>query len=78
MISSILNFEIKSQKVIAKCNETNFTMYFLNTIERVVLLFSNLQYLNSITKEAENVSLKLSYSYLNVPAVSTTEKISQL
>ena len=34
-----------------------------------VPLFSNLPYLNSITKEAEKVSLKLNENYLNIPFV---------
>ena len=50
MTSSVLNFVIHVIEKIFQCTS-------LNTIERVVLLFLNLQYLNSITKGAENVSL---------------------
>ena len=35
----------------------------------------NLPYLNSVTKEAENVSLKLNESYLNIPSVSTEKNL---
>ena len=37
----------------------------------------HLPYLNSVTKEAENVSLKLNESYLNIPSVSTAKRISK-
>ena len=34
----------------------------------------NIPYLNSITKEAENVSLKLNGNYLNIPSAKIKEE----
>ena len=43
-----------------------------------VLLLHKSQYLNKDTKERKKVSLKLNENYLNIPSVSTTERISKL
>ena len=42
-----------------------------------VLLLHKSQYLNKDTKERKKVSLKLNENYLNIPSVSTTERISK-
>ena len=43
-----------------------------------MLLLDKSQYLNKDTKERKKVSLKLNENYLNIPSVSTTERISKL
>ena len=43
-----------------------------------VLLLHKSQYLNKDTKERKKVSLKLNENYLNIPSVSTTERVSKL
>ena len=43
-----------------------------------MLLLHKSQYLNKDTKERKKVSLKLNENYLNIPPVSTTERISKL
>ena len=43
-----------------------------------LLLLHKSQYLNKDTKERKKVSLKLNKNYLNIPSVSTTERISKL
>ena len=51
---------------------------YLRTNRCEVLLLHKSQYLNRDTKERKKVSLKLNENYLNIPSVSTTERISKL
>ena len=78
--SNIHHARFKTKLVIGTpcvCNRKSFTRYLLKCELRFHCSL-NLPYLNSVTKEAENVSLKLDESYLNIPSVSTTKRISKL
>ena len=68
MTSSVLKFVI-IKAVQGTCLRTNWCE---------VLLLHKSQYLNKDTKERKKVSLKLNENYLNIPSVSTTERISKL
>ena len=65
MTSSVLKFVI-NKAVQVTCLRTNWCE---------VLLLSKSQYLNRDTKERKKVSLKLNENYLDIPSVSTTERI---
>ena len=68
MTSSVLKFVIN--KAVQRT--------YLRTNRCEVLLLHKSQYLNRDTKERKKVSLKLNENYLNIPSVSTTERISKL
>ena len=68
MTSSVLKFVI-IKAVQGTCLRTNWCE---------VLLLHKSQYFNKDTKERKKVSLKLNENYLNIPSVSTTERISKL
>ena len=68
MTSIVLKFVI-IKAVQGTCLRTNWCE---------VLLLHKSQYLNKDTKERKKVSLKLNENYLNIPPVSTTERISKL
>ena len=68
MTSIVLKFVI-IKTVQGTCLRTNWCE---------VLLLHKSQYLNKDTKERKKVSLKLNENYLNIPSVSTTERISKL
>ena len=72
--SNIHHAKVKTKTVIVKavqgtCLRTNWCE---------VLLLHKSQYLNRVTKERKKVSLKLNENYLDIPSVSTTERISKL
>ena len=68
MTSSVLKFVI-IKAVQGTCLRSNWCE---------VLLLHKSQYLNKDTKERKKVSLKLNENYLDIPSVSTTERISKL
>ena len=73
-LTYIHHARVKTKTVIIKtvqgtCQGTNWCE---------VLLLHKSQYLNKDTKERKKVSLKINENYLDIPSVSTTERISKL